>query len=215
MFKVSEIYDKYKIMPSLQLHMLRVAAVATLICDNFTEPLDRESIILGSLFHDMGNIIKFDLNVFPEFALPEGVEYWQGVKDEYVKKYNNNEHIATNIIVEEIGLSEIVCDLIRNIGFSKSTENEHSNFFARKICNYSDMRVGPLGVMLLNDRILEGNKRYQGRKKTIASDNFSSLAQSAQNVEKQIFEKCRIKPEDITDELVAPIIEELKSFVVK
>ena len=34
-------------------------------------------------------------------------------------------------------------------------------------------------------------------------------------IEKQIFSKCKIKPEDITDETVKPVIEELKNFVIK
>ena len=55
--KISEIYAEYKIMPNLQMHMYRVAAVASLIYDNFNEPLNKEEIITACLLHDMGNII--------------------------------------------------------------------------------------------------------------------------------------------------------------
>ena len=42
MRKILDIYDEYKIMPNLQEHMLRVAAVASLICDNFDEVLPKK-----------------------------------------------------------------------------------------------------------------------------------------------------------------------------
>ena len=35
------------------------------------------------------------------------------------------------------------------------------------------------------------------------------------DIEEQIFAKCKIKPENINDETVKPIIEKLKDFVVK
>ena len=77
---ISEIYEEYKIMPNLREHMLRVAGAASLICDNFTEPLNKEEIISACLLHDMGNIIKFKLDYFPEFNKPEKAEYWQNVQ---------------------------------------------------------------------------------------------------------------------------------------
>ena len=56
----------------------------------------------------MGNIIKSDLTVFPEFREPEGLDYWQNVKDDYVKKYGTDHHAANAIIAREIGLVDRV-----------------------------------------------------------------------------------------------------------
>ncbi len=64
MRKISEIYEEYKIMPNLREHQLRVAAVAAQICDNFNKPLNKKEIITACLLHDMGNIIKFKLELF-------------------------------------------------------------------------------------------------------------------------------------------------------
>ncbi|MEI8270918.1 MAG: HD domain-containing protein [bacterium] len=218
MKKILEIYDEYKIMPNLQEHMLRVAAVASLICDNFSEPLPKKDIVTACLFHDMGNIIKVDFfpTVFPEeFYGPLGIEYWQKIKKEYIEKYGNKEHLATELIAEENKLSVQVIDLIKQIGFSNALKNELEKIYKNKICNYSDMRVGPFGVLSLSERILEGNKRYAGKKHAITSSDFESLADSLRNTEEQIFSKCTIKPEDITDEAIAPIILELKNFVIE
>src|SRR3989338_9708360 len=115
----SGIYAEYKIMPSLQLHQVRVAAVAQLICDNFQKPVSKNEVILACLFHDMGNIIKSDLTYFPEFIEPEGLTHWQGIKDGYVKRYGVDHHAANATIAREIGLSENACILIDGVGFSK------------------------------------------------------------------------------------------------
>ena len=81
--KISEIYRKYRIPPQLQLHQLRVASIAKYICDNLKVPVDIEEVVSADLLHDMGNIIKFDLSLFPEYLEPEGLEYWQGVKNDF------------------------------------------------------------------------------------------------------------------------------------
>lgn len=215
MKKIEEIYKEYKIMPTLQLHQLRVAAVAKIITDNFVGDLDREGVVKACLVHDMGNIIKFDLAYFPEFVEPEGLEYWQAVKDEYISKYGPDEHKATIDISKEINIPENVMDCLNNIGFSKSTKNAESDSFENKIAAYSDMRVSPHGVISMEERIEDGNKRYKGKVgHSIGSDSFESLSNSLRMMEIQIFEKVSIKPEEITEEKVNGIIEELKNVII-
>jgi hypothetical protein len=211
---IQQIYSEYKIMPNLQLHQLRVASVAKIIAENFQGELNKEAIILGCLFHDMGNIIKSDLNYFPEFLKPEGFEYWKKVKDEYIQKYGAEEHLATVIIAEEIGISSDALRCLEHIGFSNANKNETGNSFENKICNYSDMRVDPFGIVSMEERIAEGRKRYQLRKHTISSDNFEPLSQSLRNIEQQIFSKTRIKTDEITNEKVLGIMEELRTMTV-
>jgi len=99
--KISEIYREYKTMPSLQEHMLRVGAVASLICDNFYESLPKEEIITACLLHDMGNIIKSQLGYFKDFPETKNLEYWKKVKDEYIEKYGKDEHVAVIIIAKK------------------------------------------------------------------------------------------------------------------
>jgi 5'-deoxynucleotidase YfbR-like HD superfamily hydrolase len=82
-------------MQNLQDHQLRVAAVASIICDSFDFLINKEKIIKVCLLHDMGNIIKFQLDYFPELNKPEGLEYWQNVQKEFIAKYGPNEHNAT------------------------------------------------------------------------------------------------------------------------
>jgi isoleucyl-tRNA synthetase len=210
---VSDIYKKYKIMPNLQMHMLRVAAIASVICDNFTESLPKEDIVTACLLHDMGNIIKFDLKYFPDFNKPEGFEYWQKVKDEYIVKYGKNEHEATLKIIKELQMPDKILELINAISFFGAPATASGNNFADKIVEYCDSRVAPLGVVGLEERLADLRKRYAH--KGGDTPERRAYEQAVKNMEQQIFAKCKIKPEDITEESIASIIAELKNFVIK
>ena len=83
---LNDIYKEYKIMPSLAMHQMRVAAVAKFISNSLLKPFDANNVIEAALFHDMGNVIKADLSLFPEFLEPKGYEYWKNVKREFIEK---------------------------------------------------------------------------------------------------------------------------------
>ncbi len=210
---ISEIYKDYKIMPNLAEHMLRVAGVAYLICDNFDLPVKKDEIVSACLLHDMGNIIKFNLTKFPEFLQPEGLEYWQKVQQEYFEKYGEDEHVATNMIAKEIGVSDKTIELINAIGFFNAGETAKGDDYDKKITAYCDDRVNPFGIVSLEDRLADLRSRYAHK----GGDTPERRAFEAglRAIEPQVFAKCKIKPEDINDETVAPIISKLRDFVVK
>lgn len=212
--KISEIYKKYKIMPNLQEHMLRVAAVASIICDNFDNALDKNSIISACLLHDMGNIVKFNLKLFPDFRQPEGIDYWTKIQQEFRTKYGNNDYEATYKILNEININQRIVQLIKSIEFAKTPENIKHPDFESKICLYSDLRVGPKQIMSLNDRLAEVKERYK-KNKGVSETFYNSLVENANILEKQIFKYCKIKPEDITEEKVKPLIEKLRNFNIE
>lgn len=215
MKKISEIYTEYKIMLGLQEHMFRVAAVASLICDNFNEPLFKEEIITACLLHDMGNIIKSNFEFLPEFLEPEGLEYWQKVKDDYIKKYGNNEHEATKKIMKELNVSTEAIKFVDQIVFSLLCHHRDSNNFDTKIIQYSDGRVDPYGVVSYDERMNEAKKRYKNHQNNPREEEWQKMVACGKEIEKQIFAKCKIKPEDINNDTVTPIILSLRNFVIK
>jgi len=209
---ISDIYKEYKIPPNLQLHMFRVASVASLICDNFNEPLSKKDILTACLLHDMGNIIKFDLSYFPEANEPEGIEYWQQIQNEYKKKYGIDEYIANSKIAEELDASERIIELIKSISFLGAPANVLNTDFGTKVVEYADERVTPFGVANLEHRFMDLRKRYTHHG-TDTSER-RAFENALRQIEEQIFFHCKIKPEDITDETIAPIISELRGFVI-
>lgn len=213
-----DIYNEYKILPSLQLHQLRVAAVGKTICDASKQSLNAESVILAGLFHDMGNIIKSDLTYFPEFLEPEGFAYWNEVKESFVKKYGVDHHQANTAIAREIGIPAKSVDLIDTIGFSKVTEVVADPSIERKILQYADMRVGPHGILPLRQRLEEGRERYvkTRRPRTYheSGEEFERLSKTATTLEEQLFSDATLTPEDIHDEKIKGMIEELRKLSV-
>ena len=117
MNEISKIYEEYNIFNGLQNHMLRVAAVAQLICDSIDQEVERDNIISACLLHDMGNIIKSKLDKFPELLEPEGLGYWTNVQNEFFEKYGRDEHHATMQIGKEVGVSEKTLMYMDLMGF--------------------------------------------------------------------------------------------------
>ncbi|KKQ46077.1 MAG: Metal dependent phosphohydrolase [Candidatus Yanofskybacteria bacterium GW2011_GWC2_37_9] len=200
-------------MPSLQEHMLRVAAVARLICENLEVPVDKENIIAACLLHDMGNIIKFKLGAFPEFLEPEGLEYWENTQKKFKERYGDSEYLASLKISQEIDVNKRTLELIEAISFVGVLKNALSYDFGKKIVEYCDDRVVPSGVVGLEERFMDLRTRYTHRRKD--PSEREAFENAVRKMEKQIFAKCKIKPEDINNETVAPIISELRNFMIK
>ena len=133
----------------------------------------------------------------------------------YCQKYQTkDEHVATRAIAAELGVSKRVQKLVSAVGFKQGPDNAASSDYGRKICAYADMRVGPYGVMTLEDRLIDGAIRYSGEKFKPGErqDEFSI---ALRQIEDQIFDHLKINPENITDESIAPIVQQLRSYQIK
>ncbi|OGK47992.1 hypothetical protein A3A93_04285 [Candidatus Roizmanbacteria bacterium RIFCSPLOWO2_01_FULL_38_12] len=211
--RIIDIYRRYMIMPNLQQHMFRVAAVGSVICDSISEKVDSDSIVAACLLHDMGNIIKFKLDLFPSFVEPQGIEYWQKVQNDFFEKYGREEHIATIKIAKEIGVDDTVMTLLESIGFLQAKENFETADFDKKIAAYSDMRVEPYGVVSLKERLRDGRKRTIVHKPNSTDFiHFTEMAKYLKKIETQIFEKTSISPDDVTDKKISIYLEKLRDF---
>jgi hypothetical protein len=208
--KITDIYTEYKIIPTLEDHMLRVAAVASMICDNSPKPLDRETIVAACLLHDMANIIKFKWSSLVHFLEPRGISYWQNVQREFKEKYGEDEHKATLKIAEEIGASRKVIETIGAIDFFEIPRLSEKAIEIQVVA-YADSRVNPFGIVSTAERFTEAKKRYP----QIKVEDWERNEVIMRKVESDIFIGSSIRPEDINDRTAAPIIEELKNFVIK
>ncbi|MBI2330477.1 hypothetical protein HYU94_03725 [Candidatus Daviesbacteria bacterium] len=152
---VKQIYDQYLIPPNLQKHMLRVAALSLILSENWKKgKLDKEPIVLACVFHDMANIIKFDFNKPLLFKEEENkIDYWKKIQKEVIQKYGTNVHLATFKICREIGLPQKVLDIIKKLDWNNTLKILENQDYESVIPIYGDMRIGPFGIMLLQDRI--------------------------------------------------------------
>lgn len=212
MKKIAEIYKEYKIMPLLAMHQIRVAGVAEMICDSLSVKIEKDDIVKACLFHDMGNIVKFNLNHFPEQNEPEGIDYWQKVKGDFILKYGSNDHLANLTVARELGVSSRVYGLIDCIDTGVAELIVSDDDLDKKICSYADNRVSPHGVVSVEQHSLDAMERYKGHSHEFSEENRCFFVKNIHDLEKQIFSHSNIKPEDINDESIAPIIEKLKNF---
>lgn len=161
---VKQAYDVYQIPPNLQKHMLRVAALSEILSKHWTGGLiDAKSLIMACIFHDMANIIKFNFNkplLFTDEA--KDAEYWKSVQKEFIDKYGAGIHQATLSIGKELGLSQPVLDLIKNLEWNNTMDVLKTKDFSSALAIYCDMRIGPHGIMSLQDRLSD----LQTRNKT-------------------------------------------------
>lgn len=201
-------------MPNLVMHQLRVAAVASFLCDSLSIKVDKESVIKACLLHDMGNIIKFQLEKFPKFNEPEGTKYWQKVKDEYINKYGKDEHKASTEIAKELGISSYIVELINSIDASVAENIVTEPNFDKKICAYVDNRVSPHGVVSAEEHSLDAKERYKNHPHAFQEEDRLYFMKNLYLIENQIFSVSNIKPEDINDESVKDKIEILKNFEI-
>ena len=212
-----------------------MAAAADFICENLTltpalshppslklrrTRREREDVAAACLLHDMGNIIKFKLEMtnklFPGMFTEKDLKFWQQVKQDFINRYGLDEHEAAIKIGRELAVNDAVIEYIDCIGFNTATINAESKNMGRKICAYSDMRVWPQGITSLEHRLRDLRARYESKFHLMGGDEEKRLEfeSGLRTIQEQIFAHCKIKPTDITEESIAPIKEKLKSFEI-
>lgn len=158
--KIRDIYKKYDIIDNLAEHMLRTAGVGYFVASNWKEKgVDVNLTTAACLLHDVGNLVKFDLdNPIVEIDDPEK---WRRIQKKYWDKYGKNTHDVTIQIIEELGREDVV-GVIEEEGevYGKSVEVIKGASLPTQFLLYSDVRVMPHGVTGMQDRIDDLQARY-------------------------------------------------------
>lgn len=216
---ITEIFQTYKIPPQLQLHQLQVAGVAKVILDNLDRKrkVDFSTVINACLIHDMGNIIKFDLSLYPSHLEPEGLSYWLDVQSEFISRYGEDEHEATYKIAKMLRVSEKVLYIIKNLGFSNAQNILASDNLELKIATYADQRVNFGEIVDMKERHIKSRDRYLKRRNNQnnldkGEEEFEKLSNAWREIEKEVFEQCRIRPEKITTKMITMLVPELNEL---
>lgn len=213
---ILSVYEKYHIPKNLEQHQFAVAGCAYQICESLNNFQETHEVLSACLLHDMGSIIKFDFSLFPDVYAQEGLSYWQEIKEEFIRKYGPDEHVATLEIAKELNVSRRVVELTNSVGFSKAVLNLNSQDLSAKICCYVDQRVSPFGVKKLFDRIMEGYERKKTNPKFIQSnqEKFQEYVSALMKMEEQIFSNTNLTPDDVNDLSISPYLEKLKNFTL-
>lgn len=217
--QIADIYLKYSIPPNLQNHMFRVAAVGACIVDYWdtSGALDRKAIITALLFHDTGNIIKYDfrhVRLMGEEA--KRVDYWRKVQKEFREKYQNDEHVATREIAEQVGINKQSMELLRAVGSSRLQKAVESIDWSVKIVNYSDFRVDPLGVVTVDKRFDDIIERYKGRDHELGRvEETEARRARCLKLEAQLQLHVKISLPTIDNNSIAQTLDEVRQFEIE
>jgi len=191
---IKKIYDKYHIPPNLQKHMLRVAALSQILIENWiNQKLDKTSVTTACLFHDMANIIKYNFSNPPIFKREgQKTDYWKNIQESIIHKYGHDVYKATLTICHEIGMKNKIIHLVGKLEWSNSLNLIKENRFESMICIYSDMRIGPHGILSLRNRLKDLRSRN-------TSFDFEFTEKYAAALEKEIQKHISISVNSITD----------------
>lgn len=197
---VGELYDKYDLMPQLRLHQLRVGGVVKTLTN------DHDSIITA-LLHDMGNIVKFDLDN-PIIDI-NNLDHWKNVQKNTIKKYGNEAHVATYKILSESGLDRYAKYLKEESRtYDMETDKLNQSFFSNLSMPalttlYADLRVSINGVVSMEERINDLVTRYSApRVEAVWGDML----------EKIIRDKFGVDPKEITEYKVSKFFDQLLTY---
>ena len=166
--------------------MLRVAGLGWMVVNAWTGPkLDKDSIIQTLLFHDIAKPVTFDLSKQAEFGLSsDRLEKLKQDTNYLVHHYGSDEHQVALKIFQEIGLSPESQRLIENLEWHYTDDLIKKNDLSALITIYSDMRIGPQGLLLIKQRVLELHSRMPIQNLTERLDSADRLeAIIAQNTD--------------------------------
>lgn len=201
---VLDIYRRYDIPGNLEKHMLRVAAVSRILTDHWHHSdMDQDAVVTACLLHDMANIIKFRFDRPPLFREEASEQdYWRQVRERMVRLYGDNVHHATLTICREIGIGSEPYRIISEMDWRNVPAILAHRDYPSAIAVYSDMRVGPHGVMSLSDRI--GNLQSRN-----PDHDLSDIPSSAVQLETTLRSFIAIDPSHIDDTKIAPYVDSL------
>lgn len=200
------------------MHMLRVAAFGTIVTDKFDPniTIDRESLLKAMLIHDMGNILKFDMNVTRSLGInEEQIRIIEIIQSEFRQKYGSDEHTATYAIAHEIGVPPKAHHILTNMGSSKIKHMISTDDWEVKIATYADNRIDPRGVTTLMKRWQDVLDRYKGTAHKLGDAvEVEERKNHSFELERQIQSKCNLDLQNINDSTIAPYIERVRRVVI-
>lgn len=192
---VSQIYQKYMTPKNLQEHMLRVTALAKIITDNWTgEDIDSMSVIKACLMHDIAKPVGF--NTSPENQKKYNMSDTDIQNQEKLKKYikdnfGEDEHKAATEMCKTMNLGEGSVSVVDKMEWSYLPGLMKENDLNTIIAVYCDMRIGPNGILSLQERF-DNLKARTGK-------DHSDLFADALEVENVLQKNSNIDLNGITD----------------
>ncbi len=187
--------------------MMLVAGVCELISDKCVAQIKKEDIVAAAFIHDLGNFVKMNFDGKTEKELfdkedYDKIEFFKKMKEEFIKKYSPNDGVTNILIAKEIHAPKEVIYLLENKEIHRLPAEQWKNDFGLIIFFYADLRVSPHGVVSLNERLKEFQKRNKFDSTPEQIQRSKEFTEFATRVEEYLFSYVKIKPQAITQEAI-------------
>lgn len=203
--QATTIYDRYHIPINLRQHMLRVAALARIILDNWNgQKLDDQSVVTCAMYHDIAKPVNFDIEKQRQYVSTE--EEFNQIKrsiTDMIDKYGAEEHVAAIKIFQEIGGSNEAIRLINNLEWIYLPQLLNENDIPSLLVNYCDMRIGPKGILPINMRFIDLKERAP-------FEGIDAIAKLTPKLESLIQSNTSVDLNAITDDQINNQIEKFE-----
>jgi len=163
--------------------MLRTAALANIIIRKWVGVnVDKDSIIKTCAIHDIAKPMNFDLVKQAQFGMSEkDIGKLKQLQKKLKTKYGDDEHRASALIAKDLGCNSNVIKFVNNLEWEYLPRLFKANDLDSLISIYCDMRIGPEGILTLQERLEELKKRtgrtnYQengARLETLITENVT------------------------------------------
>ena len=174
--------------------MLRTASLAMILLENWIgEPVDKKAIVQACVLHDIAKPMEFDLAKQAQFGMSQDeIDELEKLQIRLKKDYGDNEHQATVKICKKVGCSHTAVRLVNNLEWSYVPRLIKERDIHSLIPIYSDMRIGPKGILSLNER-LEDLKKREG------TEDQEEKATNGKKLEMLIVQSVSMDVSSITD----------------
>jgi len=192
---IQQIYTQFLIPQNLQQHMLRVAALAQIILENWTgKKPDTEAIVIAAALHDIAKPVTFDLAKQAEYGLSlKEIQDLANLQKMIKTKYSSQEHQALLGIAQDLGYSALTVDILDNDEWEFIPRLLSDQQIEPLIMIYADMRIGWNGILSLSERLAKLQART-------AIANLEVYQKNGPKLEEMIQEKTTIDITQITNQ---------------
>ena len=178
-----QIFVQFEIHSVLQTHLLRVTSLMDFLVQHWQGPnLNRQLLLETMLLHDLGNLIKFDLrpNAFVKLMKSSELPRYRALQAQWQAQYGFDVDEVTSRLIRQLPLHHQaqIIDLIMNHAEGTTNAVVTSDNWTQKLCDYTDFRVGPHGLLTLAERFTDLTVRYRDRR-----DNWQDTDQIQRHLE--------------------------------
>jgi hypothetical protein len=211
---ILDIYKRFDIPPNLQEHMIRVYGIICFLEQHWIgEKLDWNNVKKMAILHDMGNIIKYNMDKYPNLLGKElvNIDYWKQVQQKIIQKYGSDDEEATRKMLTEIGLDKSIIETIFNKTFGNSVAIMNSPNWNLKLLYYADLRTLPSGVGSLEDRLVDVRMRMP---KYTSRPDFEDLVSACLQIGLQVGKNLNIPETEVTNQSTSVDLNIINNYQV-